>query len=226
MREPSHSRGRPGLVQPSECTVERAAPRGCGQPYPGGMRTALPLAAGALETPGPRDRRVDRARGRERPAGLRRAAARPPRRRRGVVRPRQARWPSASATTSWSPEAGAGAAAPRGVAHTYWNPRPEPARYLLAMGPTIAALIRALHEPGGGDDLAALFARTRASPRVAVTLSVDCGWVGVVTEPAAAGSASPYVGVTRAPRRVDPSPTQPPFRTHAPARTSAPAGEP
>ncbi len=31
-------------------------------------------------------------------------------------------------------EAGAGAIAPRGVAHTYWNPRPEPARYLLAWG--------------------------------------------------------------------------------------------
>ena len=44
-------------------------------------------------------------------------------------------------------EAGAGAAAPRGVAHTYWNPRPEPARYLLAMGPTIYALIEALHAP-------------------------------------------------------------------------------
>jgi mannose-6-phosphate isomerase-like protein (cupin superfamily) len=55
-------------------------------------------------------------------------------------------------------EAGAGVAAPRGVAHTYWNPRPEPARYLLAMGPTIDALLRALHEPGRPDDLAELFA--------------------------------------------------------------------
>ena len=44
-------------------------------------------------------------------------------------------------------EAGSGAAAPRGVAHTYWNPRPEPARYLLAMGPTIFALLEALHGP-------------------------------------------------------------------------------
>ena len=54
-------------------------------------------------------------------------------------------------------EAGAGAAAPRGVAHTYWNPRPGPARYLLAMGPTIHALIEALHEPNR-PDLPELFA--------------------------------------------------------------------
>lgn len=35
--------------------------------------------------------------------------------------------------------------APRGTAHTYWNPRPEPARYLLIMTPTIRRLIAALH---------------------------------------------------------------------------------
>ena len=54
-------------------------------------------------------------------------------------------------------KAGAGVAAPRGVPHTYWNPRPEPARYLLAMGPTISALIKALHAPGR-PDLPELFA--------------------------------------------------------------------
>jgi mannose-6-phosphate isomerase-like protein (cupin superfamily) len=44
-------------------------------------------------------------------------------------------------------EASAGAAvlARRGTVHTYWNPRPEPARYVLAMTPRIHALIAALH---------------------------------------------------------------------------------
>jgi mannose-6-phosphate isomerase-like protein (cupin superfamily) len=32
-----------------------------------------------------------------------------------------------------------------GTAHTYGNPRPEPARYLLVMGPRIYALIQAIH---------------------------------------------------------------------------------
>jgi hypothetical protein len=35
-----------------------------------------------------------------------------------------------------------------GTAHTYWNPRREPARYLLVMTARIAALIDALHAPG------------------------------------------------------------------------------
>jgi mannose-6-phosphate isomerase-like protein (cupin superfamily) len=35
--------------------------------------------------------------------------------------------------------------APRGVPHTYWNPSPTPARYLLIMTPTIRNLINALH---------------------------------------------------------------------------------
>jgi hypothetical protein len=29
--------------------------------------------------------------------------------------------------------------------HTYWNPRPDPTRYLLVMTPRIRALIDALH---------------------------------------------------------------------------------
>jgi mannose-6-phosphate isomerase-like protein (cupin superfamily) len=33
----------------------------------------------------------------------------------------------------------------RGTPHTYWNPRPDPARYLLVMTPRIHALIDALH---------------------------------------------------------------------------------
>jgi hypothetical protein len=44
--------------------------------------------------------------------------------------------------------AGAAVLAERGTAHTYWNPRPEPARYVLAMTPRIHALIEALHHPG------------------------------------------------------------------------------
>jgi mannose-6-phosphate isomerase-like protein (cupin superfamily) len=44
-------------------------------------------------------------------------------------------------------EAGAGTLvfAPHGVAHTFWNPRPEPARYLLIMTPNIRRLIDDLH---------------------------------------------------------------------------------
>jgi|SRR5579859_5270087 len=44
-------------------------------------------------------------------------------------------------------EASAGTAvfAPRGLPHTYWNPSPTPARYLLIMTPTIRRLIDDLH---------------------------------------------------------------------------------
>jgi mannose-6-phosphate isomerase-like protein (cupin superfamily) len=41
---------------------------------------------------------------------------------------------------------GAAVIAKRGTAHTYWNPRPGPTRYLLVMTPRIHALIEALHE--------------------------------------------------------------------------------
>src|SRR5215475_3259835 len=34
---------------------------------------------------------------------------------------------------------------PCGTPHTYWNPKPEPARYLLFMTPKIYALIQAIH---------------------------------------------------------------------------------
>jgi uncharacterized cupin superfamily protein len=44
--------------------------------------------------------------------------------------------------------AGGAVIAARGTPHTYWNPRPEPARYLLVMTTRIAALIDALHTPG------------------------------------------------------------------------------
>jgi mannose-6-phosphate isomerase-like protein (cupin superfamily) len=41
--------------------------------------------------------------------------------------------------------AGGAVIVPRGTPHTYWNPRPDPARYLLVMTPRIRALIDALH---------------------------------------------------------------------------------
>lgn len=50
--------------------------------------------------------------------------------------------------------AGGAAIVPGGTPHTYWNPRPEPARYLLVMGAATYALIQALHaqRPGWGSD--------------------------------------------------------------------------
>jgi mannose-6-phosphate isomerase-like protein (cupin superfamily) len=55
-------------------------------------------------------------------------------------------------------EASAGSAVlvPRGRPHTFWNPAPETARYLLIMTPTIYRLIEAVHEPGERD-MAELF---------------------------------------------------------------------
>jgi uncharacterized cupin superfamily protein len=53
--------------------------------------------------------------------------------------------------------AGEAVLAPRGVAHTYWNPLAEPARYLLVMPPRIKALIDALHTPEGRADMDAVF---------------------------------------------------------------------
>jgi len=35
---------------------------------------------------------------------------------------------------------------PGGRAHTFWNPSPAPARYLLVMGPRTHALVKAIHE--------------------------------------------------------------------------------
>lgn len=47
--------------------------------------------------------------------------------------------------------AGGAAIVPGGTAHTYWNPGPEPARYLLVMGARTYELIQAIHAPGRGD---------------------------------------------------------------------------
>ena len=53
--------------------------------------------------------------------------------------------------------AGGAVIAPRGSVHTYWNPRPDPARYLLVMTARIAALIDALHAPGDERSMAEIF---------------------------------------------------------------------
>jgi mannose-6-phosphate isomerase-like protein (cupin superfamily) len=41
--------------------------------------------------------------------------------------------------------AGGAVIVPGGTAHTYWNPSPNPARYLLVMGARTYALIQAIH---------------------------------------------------------------------------------
>lgn len=40
---------------------------------------------------------------------------------------------------------GSGVFVPRGMKHTYWNPSPGPARYLLVMTANIYALIQGIH---------------------------------------------------------------------------------
>ena len=42
--------------------------------------------------------------------------------------------------------AGSGVLVPRGTAHTYWNPGPQPLRYLLIMTPNIYHMIQELHK--------------------------------------------------------------------------------
>jgi mannose-6-phosphate isomerase-like protein (cupin superfamily) len=50
--------------------------------------------------------------------------------------------------------AGTAVFAPRGVPHTYWNPSPTPARYLLIMTPMIRQLINELHRSTERDPVA------------------------------------------------------------------------
>jgi mannose-6-phosphate isomerase-like protein (cupin superfamily) len=54
---------------------------------------------------------------------------------------------------------GGGILVPRGTAHTFWNPGPEPARYLIVMPPRVAALVAALHDPSESDAPAEIFRR-------------------------------------------------------------------
>jgi len=42
-------------------------------------------------------------------------------------------------------KAGSAVLVPRGTPHTYWNPGPEPARYLLVMTSNIYSLIQDIH---------------------------------------------------------------------------------
>jgi mannose-6-phosphate isomerase-like protein (cupin superfamily) len=53
--------------------------------------------------------------------------------------------------------AGSGIVVPRGAAHTFWNPSPQPARYLIVMRRPFTAWWEALHDPPGHADLSALF---------------------------------------------------------------------
>ena len=53
-------------------------------------------------------------------------------------------------------EAGDSILVERGTPHSYWNPGPEPANYVLVMTPRIHALIGALHS-GERDDSYAIF---------------------------------------------------------------------
>jgi mannose-6-phosphate isomerase-like protein (cupin superfamily) len=54
---------------------------------------------------------------------------------------------------------GGGLLVPRGTAHTFWNPGPEPARYLIVMPPRVAALVAALHDESEREPPAAVFRR-------------------------------------------------------------------
>ena len=53
--------------------------------------------------------------------------------------------------------AGGAVLVPRGTPHTYWNARPEPARYVLVMTRRIEALIAALHAGSGPATVADVF---------------------------------------------------------------------
>ncbi len=52
-----------------------------------------------------------------------------------------------SGTREFDATAGTGVFLPRGTPHTFWNPGPVPARYLLIMGPKTAGLLEVLHGP-------------------------------------------------------------------------------
>jgi mannose-6-phosphate isomerase-like protein (cupin superfamily) len=58
-------------------------------------------------------------------------------------------------------KAGSGVFVPRGIKHTYWNPAPEPTRYLLVMTANIYALIQGIHamKERTPEAMRALFAR-------------------------------------------------------------------
>lgn len=45
--------------------------------------------------------------------------------------------------------AGAAVIGPHGVPHTFWNPDPAPARYVIVMSSQTSAMLDALHDGGG-----------------------------------------------------------------------------
>ena len=61
--------------------------------------------------------------------------------------------------------AGSGVFVPRGTIHTYWNPVPEPVRYLLMMTANIHRLIQDIHamQERSPAALAAVFAKHNSS---------------------------------------------------------------
>ena len=61
--------------------------------------------------------------------------------------------------------AGSGVFVPRGTIHTYWNPVPEPVRYLLIMTANIHGLIQDIHamQERSPAALAAVFAKHNSS---------------------------------------------------------------
>jgi mannose-6-phosphate isomerase-like protein (cupin superfamily) len=61
--------------------------------------------------------------------------------------------------------AGSGVFVPRGTIHTYWNPGPEPVRYLLVMTANIHGLIQDIHamQERSPAALAAVFAKHNSS---------------------------------------------------------------
>lgn len=62
--------------------------------------------------------------------------------------------------TEVTASAGGAVLVPRGVAHTWWNPSPEPARYLIVMATRINELIGQIHAHAASrEDLKALFRR-------------------------------------------------------------------
>jgi mannose-6-phosphate isomerase-like protein (cupin superfamily) len=59
--------------------------------------------------------------------------------------------------------AGSAVTVPRGVVHTWWNPAPAPARYLIVMTPRIRELIETLHAfTSSPEELKAHFRRYRS----------------------------------------------------------------
>ena len=64
-------------------------------------------------------------------------------------------------TEEFDAPAGSGVLLPHGTPHTFWNPRPEPTRYLIVARPKTVALLQELHRSGSreSDSMKELFAK-------------------------------------------------------------------